>query len=102
MTLIFSSPWSQVCFLDVQPFTQCPQDSKSPRERLLHQHLILVVPSGDKCVVIPLKGYFEQESIMLTDSREFILHLDCLKNAIKKQSNLLVQSGWERQKLFFN
>lgn len=30
------------------------------------------------------KEYFEQESIMLRDSTEFIFHFDCLKDAIKK------------------
>lgn len=44
-------------------------------------------------MVISLKEYFEQEGITLTDSTEFIFHFDCLKDAIKKQSNLLVQMG---------
>lgn len=79
------------------------QDSKSPREQLLYQHLRLLVPSGDKCRGIPLKKeYFEQESIILTGSAEFIVHFDCLKHATKKQSNLLVQRGQEKQQLFFN
>lgn len=71
-----------------------PQDSKSLREQLLYQHLILLVPSGDKCMGVPLKKeYFEQESITLMGSAEFIFHFDCLKHAIKKQSNLLVQTA---------
>lgn len=70
-----------------------PQDSKSPGEQLLYQHLLVLVTSGDKCMVISLKEYFEQEGITLTDSTEFIFHFDCLKDAIKKQSNLLVQMG---------
>lgn len=68
-----------------------PQDSESPGEQPLYQRLILLVTSGDKCMVISLKKEcFEQESIMLMDSTEFIFHFDCLKEAIKKQSNLLV------------
>lgn len=52
---------------------------------------------------IPLKKeYFEQESVTPMSSAEFIFHFDCLKDAIKKQSNLLVQRGREKQEFFFN
>lgn len=90
-------------FLDVQPFTSVsPQDSESPGEQLLCQHLMQLVTSGDKCVVISSKKkYFEQKSITLMDSTEFLFHFDCSKDAMKKQSNLLVQRGWEKQKFVF-
>ena len=82
--------------------TVSPQDSESFGEQLLYQHLILLVTSGDKCMVISLKKeYFEQESITLRDSTEFIFHFDCLKDAIKKQSNLLVQMGGKKAEVIF-
>lgn len=51
---------------------------------------------------IPLKKeYFEQESLTLMGSAEFILHFVSLKLAIKKQSNLLVQSGVGKAAVIF-
>jgi len=73
-----------------------PSHSESPgqRKQRLYQHLILLVTSGDKCAVISSeKEFFEEENVMLRDSTELIFHFDCLKDAIKKQSNLLVQRG---------
>lgn len=98
------SPWSQVWFFGCTTLhAVSAQDSESPGEQLLYQSLILPVTSVDKCTVISSrKECFEQETITLTDSTEFIFHFDRLKDAIKKQSNLLVQRGWEKQKLFFN
>lgn len=100
---IFKSLKPGLLFKCTTLHTVRPQDSESPREQLLYQHLILIVPSGDKCVGIPLKKeYFEQESVTPMGSAEFIFQFDCLKHAIKKQSNLLVQRGQEKQELFFN
>lgn len=83
------------------------QDGESPEEQLLREHLILLVTSGDKCTGISLKKeYFEQESIMLRDSTEFIFHFDCLKDAIKKHlpvgsdGNGMGTEG--KRELFFN
>lgn len=59
--------------------------------------------SGDKRVVISLqRERFQQENVTLMDSTAFIFHVDRLKDAIKKRSNLLVQVGGGKQKLFFN
>lgn len=56
---------------------------------------------GHKHVVISLEQDFQQENVLLTDGAEIIFHFDCWKDAIKKQSNLLVQMrGWKQ--LFFN
>lgn len=48
------------------------------------------------------EGVFWTGNHNATDSTEFIFHFDRLKDAIKKQSNLLVQRGREKQKLFLN
>lgn len=48
--------------------------------------------SGDKRVVVSLqREHFQQENVTLTGSTAFIFHVDRLKDAIKKRSNLLVQ-----------
>lgn len=63
--------------------------------------LNVTTTSGDKRVVVSLeREHFQQENVMLMDSTAFIFHFDCLKDAIKKRSNLLVQVRGESRSYF--